>query len=307
MRRALVVVFAAMAMALAQRSAIAIDKVICIARAERPPVIDGELNDPCWDRGEFISDFVHVRTHVEPADKTEVGMVYDNDYLYVAVVCHGRMSEAYLKSDKVTPPDRYSDKYTFEIGIDPSNLGMNHYQFVFGPKGEKADFSDAVRLRGKSLRKDAWNGQWDFRCKRGERSRAFEVRIRWDSFVKDASVRAGRAMGLEMARNNMLTDALWAPPENLFHDGRHWGVMVLGGYESWWREHVLAQCHEMTRFVTDGKVRDEVLTRELSGFRTLAPPADRVAFQRRYRRWSRIRNRYVGLRELTLLRPALAR
>ncbi|HPQ41366.1 MAG TPA: hypothetical protein PLV45_13415, partial [bacterium] len=57
-----------------------------------PPVIDGTLNDPCWQRIAFQGDF---QRHDEP-DRggparvdTAFAIAYDTENLYVGVVMHG--------------------------------------------------------------------------------------------------------------------------------------------------------------------------------------------------------------------------
>ncbi|OGV63706.1 MAG: hypothetical protein A3K19_17080 [Lentisphaerae bacterium RIFOXYB12_FULL_65_16] len=49
-----------------------------------PIVIDGALDDAAWQQAPVISDFTVPVTHVEPVNRTEARILWDQDCLYVA-------------------------------------------------------------------------------------------------------------------------------------------------------------------------------------------------------------------------------
>jgi len=296
MTRALIIL-SILALAPVTTNAAALEKIVCVERCDKPPVIDGVLDDKCWDRNEFFSDFVHIRTHDNPKNKTEVGIVYDKTYLYMAIVCHGRILEKYRKEYTPPAPGKYSPKYTFEIGIDPQNHGLNHYQFVFGPKGEKSDFQNTIRLTSRGPTKVGWEGKWDFKYKVYPNRRTTEIRIRWDCMMKDAPPATGRVMGLELARNDWLIDSMWTETDALFHDGRHWGVMVTGGYNKWWNSYVLEQSRKIRAFLADRKITDAQLAKNLYRLLKLPPPASRSEFRKAFIIWNGIQNKFIALKD----------
>lgn len=55
-----------------------------------PPVIDGRLEDPAWDQGEWAGDYIQQipQEGGVPSRKTELKILYDDASLYVAIKAH---------------------------------------------------------------------------------------------------------------------------------------------------------------------------------------------------------------------------
>lgn len=51
-----------------------------------PMVIDGKLDDSCWDEVPFTSDFVDISTNTVPRFNTKAKIRWDDDYLYVGAI-----------------------------------------------------------------------------------------------------------------------------------------------------------------------------------------------------------------------------
>src|SRR5467141_2835698 len=107
-------------------------------RFDKPPVIDGKLDDEVWKRAAWLKDFYQVQPgdNIAPSKPTEVMLGYDSKFLYVAFHC-------YDEPDKVraTIPKRdniFNDDY---VGIlfDTFNDGRKAYEFDFNPLGIQAD------------------------------------------------------------------------------------------------------------------------------------------------------------------------
>src|SRR5712672_3311819 len=105
---------------------------------EKPPVIDGKLDDEIWKQAVVLKDFHQVQPgdNIAPSKPTEVLLGYDSKFLYVAFHC-------YDEPDKVRAniPKRdniFDDDY---VGIlfDTFNDGRKAYEFDFNPLGVQAD------------------------------------------------------------------------------------------------------------------------------------------------------------------------
>jgi hypothetical protein len=59
------------------------------ARVEKPPVIDGLLDDPCWQRADWQGNFIQLRPSPgEPARaETRVAIAFDSEHLFAAFRC----------------------------------------------------------------------------------------------------------------------------------------------------------------------------------------------------------------------------
>jgi hypothetical protein len=107
-------------------------------RFDKPPVIDGKLDDEIWKQATVLKDFYQIQPgdNIAPSKPTEVMLGYDSKFIYVAFHC-------YDEPDKVraTIPKRdniWNDDY---VGIlfDTFNDGRKAYEFDFSPLGIQAD------------------------------------------------------------------------------------------------------------------------------------------------------------------------
>jgi len=105
---------------------------------EKPPVIDGKLDDEIWKSAVVLKDFYQTQPgdNIAPTKPTEVLLGYDAKFIYVAFHC-------FDEPDKVraTIPKRdniWNDDY---VGIlfDTFNDGRKAYEFDFSPYGIQAD------------------------------------------------------------------------------------------------------------------------------------------------------------------------
>src|SRR5713101_6176218 len=105
---------------------------------DKPPVIDGKLDDEIWKHAIVLKDFYQVQPgdNIAPSKPTEVMLGRDAKFLYIAFHC-------YDEPDKVraTIPKRdniFNDDY---VGIlfDTFNDSRKAYEFDFNPLGVQAD------------------------------------------------------------------------------------------------------------------------------------------------------------------------
>ncbi len=57
---------------------------------DKPPVIDGKLDDEVWKQAKVLKDFYQVQPgdNIAPSKPTEVLLGYDSKFLYVAFHCY---------------------------------------------------------------------------------------------------------------------------------------------------------------------------------------------------------------------------
>src|SRR6266496_4700056 len=107
-------------------------------RFDKPPAIDGKLDDEIWKQAVMLKDFYQVQPgdNIAPSKPTEVMLGYDAKFLYVAFHC-------YDESDKVRANipkrDRIFDDDYVGILFDTFNDSRKAYEFDFNPLGVQAD------------------------------------------------------------------------------------------------------------------------------------------------------------------------
>lgn len=146
----LALVVAAPAMATGQ----AADKVITSVRADAPPSIDGQLDDPVWRKARFASGF-RQQIPVEngpPSVRTEVAFAYDQDNLYVAarmfIAGPGQVEAVMTRRDDTGSAERII------ISLDTFSDRRTAYSFAVTAAGGRADWhhpDDASSARDASF------------------------------------------------------------------------------------------------------------------------------------------------------------
>jgi hypothetical protein len=126
-------------------------------RVEESPVIDGVLNESCWQDNPGFTDFMeNWPVLCDPAsESTRVVVCYDDKFLYLGCFCY------YSEPDQVVawlvPRESVGDGDDITITIDTYNDDRNAYRFAFNPLGNQRD----SHLSNGGRYDDAtWNGVW---------------------------------------------------------------------------------------------------------------------------------------------------
>lgn len=64
-------------------------KTVKIQKTDNPPVVDGRVNDKCWETAATLDEFLQrePKEGQPMTEKTEVYICYDANYLYFGVKC----------------------------------------------------------------------------------------------------------------------------------------------------------------------------------------------------------------------------
>ncbi|HWP45073.1 MAG TPA: DUF5916 domain-containing protein [Blastocatellia bacterium] len=105
---------------------------------EKPPIIDGALDDVAWKKASVLKDFYQILPgdNIAPSKQTEVLMGYDSKYLYIAFRAHddpNKVRATVAKRDFI-----FDDDYV-GIYLDTFNDRRKAYQLFFNPFGIQAD------------------------------------------------------------------------------------------------------------------------------------------------------------------------
>ena len=108
---------------------------------DTPPVLDGKMDDPCWQQADCAQDFGLFKHAGLPTQKTEVYMLYDADNLYLFWKLH----EDQMDKLVVGPQEDNRDLLNFggdvaEMFFDPSGDAQKmRYQMCASPLGTRYD------------------------------------------------------------------------------------------------------------------------------------------------------------------------
>lgn len=128
-------------------------------RTPTPPQIDARLDDAVWQLATPIGPLTQVEPGIgiPPSQPTEVRLLYDDAWLYIAVRCFdddpsGIISTQRERDAVLDPDDRV------EIYLDTFLDRRNAYFFQINPGGSKGDA--LITANGGNFNKP-WNGIWE--------------------------------------------------------------------------------------------------------------------------------------------------
>lgn len=103
-----------------------------------PPTIDGRLDDPAWQTGEWFSDFVqfHPYEGQPPTEQTAFKIVYDDSHLFLAIRCYDSQQQNIER--RLSRRDNTSGDYIL-VFFDSLHDLRTSYCFAVNAAGAKAD------------------------------------------------------------------------------------------------------------------------------------------------------------------------
>lgn len=166
---------------LAFQSITAQQKSIKAVKVNDTPVIDGLLNDAVWQKGIPISDFWQQEPVPgnNPSLRTELRIIYDNENLYVGVMCYddepNKIIAREMKWDGFISADD-----NVKIIFDTFNDDRSAYWFGTNPLGAQND----ALLTGFEMKdfNEDWDGVWEVECAITENGWSAEFRFPFSTF-----------------------------------------------------------------------------------------------------------------------------
>lgn len=198
-------------------------KEIQAARVERPPRLDGTLDDPLWQRAEPITDFKQREPYegAEPTEKTEVRILYDARHVYIGILCYDSNPRGIVATQLRRDLEMNLDD-NFQVLIDPSLSRRNGYVFEVNPMGTQRDGLVIEERRPEGAGTEAkdfdpsWDGVWISAARVHDRgwSATLEIPFSTLNFKAGAEVRWGINFSRFIRRKN--EEDLWSAYRRVF-------------------------------------------------------------------------------------------
>ena len=140
-------------------------RVAVAVQTDRPPKLDGTLNDPLWRIASVVTDF-RQREPLEtrPAtEKTEVRILFDARHIYFGIYCHDQAPRNIVATQLRRDLSQDLDD-NFAIIIDPTLSHRNGYVFEVNALGTQRD-GEVVEEQAPpppdSIVDSSWDGLWN--------------------------------------------------------------------------------------------------------------------------------------------------
>lgn len=167
--------------------------------------LDGKSSEPAWEGIRPLS-FVQMEPKfgIEPSEKTEVLVAYDDQYLYMAGRLYDREPEKILSNSKQRDSGNPACEW-FGIIIDSFNDKENALAFFTTPSGLRWDAAVFNDAQGDRPINASWNTFWDVATVLNEEGWFAEFRIPFSSLrfqEKDGRVVMGIIVWRSITRKN---------------------------------------------------------------------------------------------------------
>ena len=163
-------------------------KVATAVRTEKPPVIDGEINEEIWSKALLVNGFLQNEPYnLElPTIETEVRVLYDDKYLYLAYNNIDPnpdkiMARRSRRDDWMAGFESNSDWVGF--GIDSRNDDKTGYWFAVNAAEVQVDV--AISGDGYGGFDGTWNAVWDSEVYFHDQGWSVEIRVPFNVFQYD--------------------------------------------------------------------------------------------------------------------------
>ena len=116
-----------------------------LARFEKPPVVDGKLDDEVWKRAVVLKDFYQTNPgdNIAPSKQTEALVGFDAKFLYLGFHCYDDPDK--IRATVAKRDDVLNTEDSVRVLLDTFNDQRKAYVLVFNPFGVQ---QDGIRTEG---------------------------------------------------------------------------------------------------------------------------------------------------------------
>ncbi len=157
----------------------------CPVPAAKPPVIDGVLDDVCWqEAAPYSNTYEYFKPNPGPGLlKNTFKIVYDSQGFYLGIVNYESNTKGLRKSVTNRDNPKLWEDDCAELYIDPAAGGIGYRKFVVNSIGAIAD---SLRIDGAVMRDD-WDGSgWQVKTRINPDSWVIEAYFPWADLGQSA-------------------------------------------------------------------------------------------------------------------------
>ncbi len=203
-------------------------------KLEAPPVLDGRLDEACWESARPLADFHVFKDEAgRRADDTEVRLAYDDAWLYLGIRCGSPLQQHVLDPRTREHDGPVSADESVELFFSSDGEGAVYYHFMLSCFNVKAE----QRIINGSRERQTWNLPWRSAVAVTEEGWTAEAALPLYLFMEYGDLAHIR---MNIARNrrkpymdasNVITheemeQSLWRPVTRSFHETGSFGALA---------------------------------------------------------------------------------
>lgn len=234
-------------------------------RTAQAPVIDGKLNDACWQKANASGEFWLLKGGPN-MQQTLLQAVYDEGKLYLGITCLEKSPERIIAQVKVDDLSSVMGDDALEIFLQPDLQGTDYYQLSANSIGTKYD---AIGFN------PGWGADWQAAGSVGKDAWYLECAISFKSSGQYGV--PGATWGFNVCRDrNGEGDtewSCWSPSQGGFHQPAKFGRLIFGGEAGSGDRATLIECARAAQRSIDleAQLNDALKTVKSADLKKLEP------------------------------------
>ena len=263
----------------------------CVS-TQQAPVIDGKLDDACWQQASATTGFVRVLKDVgtPPSVQTHVQLLHDNDFLYVAVTCDEPRPQSMVAEVRENDVSAVCGDDCIELFFHPDPQSPKYYQLAANSLGARYD--------GMGF-DSTWNGDWQAQASVGQNAWHLECRIALSSFPERRRVWRFNVCR-EFRSRPVLEYHVWSDTYGAFHSPSRFGHLVFSDRLSGLRRGYLIEAGVLARLSLEQQQALEAKLAEVASAGVRGTDAASVELRTLKHARDTLVGKYAGRRELSI-------
>jgi len=209
-------------------------------RVEQRPVIDGRLDDPCWQRALKADSFVRIMRGPAEVQQTLFQVAWDDANLYLAVTCLEPNPDAIKAEMRAHDVSAVMADDAVEIFLHPRLDEPAYYQLAANSLGTRYD--------GRAF-DSSWNADWQAAATVGPDAWYLECAISFASLGVYGA--PGAIWGLNVNRDRQAGGETewsgWSDTVSGFHVPERFGRLVFAGTVAGVNRSLIMECARYAR------------------------------------------------------------
>ena len=189
-------------------------------RTEQPPVIDGCLDDPCWEAAHSTTGFTDYRSEEKASEQTIVRVLYDDENIYVAFECIEPHPEQIIAVERKYDQS-LQDEDRVEVRFDTFRDRRRAYIFTVNTLGTRYD----ARI-GLFDYDDSWGCEWFAAAEVGENRWFAEMAIPIGNMLFQRKNNVEWGVNFRRVEKSKQESSYWYFPHSQASSPQHYGVLT---------------------------------------------------------------------------------
>ena len=197
--------------------------ILGAAPTRTPPVLDGSLDDACWNHAPVAEQFYRHKGGGAAQEDSDMRLLWDSRNVYLGIRCHAAVLDP--------TQQRLHEFVAKETGHDAKVFRDDSVEIFLG-RQDGRDYrqfaTNALGTRYEGLAMDpTWDGPWQTACAMHDGFWTVEAAIPWSSLGLQPTV--GMMIAANVCRNNKAGKeaSMWSPVTRAFHAPDEFGRVML--------------------------------------------------------------------------------